>query len=379
MSTIAELHPTPPSRHRFHVLDALRGFAAIVVVLWHVPIFFVGGIHSANGPLAVDFFFCLSGFVVAFSYEERLKMGMKYPSFLIARLIRLYPMYIAGTALGFLGALSMIFYTKNFHVILKNLFFVASAIFFVPNLHPAHSGATFPLDSPAWSLFFELVANAGYALLVVFGLSSSWILGLIASISFGFLVEWQIRGGLLWQIGWQNLGSCFSYGFARVAVSFLIGILLLRIYRLSPYRMAAYRRSMPILITALLLMILTTHERSLQTQVFQLIAVVTLLPSIVYLGAICPCPHRWTRSCQFLGELSYPIYLLHMPFILFLESRFAQNWVIHHPASRFFVTPALLVTTVLLSTFLIERFDKPVRKYLAARFNTFSAKECNRA
>lgn len=90
------------SKQHFHVLDGLRGIAALAVVIFHFmewiyPDFtenFIG-----HGFLAVDFFFCLSGFVIAYAYDNRLtKMGVK--SFFTSRLIRLHPLVIAGTLLG---------------------------------------------------------------------------------------------------------------------------------------------------------------------------------------------------------------------------------------------------------------------------------------
>jgi peptidoglycan/LPS O-acetylase OafA/YrhL len=79
------LHPTAAS-HRFHLLDALRGIAALLIVFYHVvkllPFYHVTKLLPHSGSLdtylAVDFFFCLSGFVIAFSYEQRLAVAPIY-------------------------------------------------------------------------------------------------------------------------------------------------------------------------------------------------------------------------------------------------------------------------------------------------------------
>ena len=86
------------------MLDGLRGSAALLVVLFHIQGITVGWQGSKillhHGPLAVDFFFALSGFVIAYAYDDRWG-GMRVGQFLTLRLIRLHPMVILGVLLGF--------------------------------------------------------------------------------------------------------------------------------------------------------------------------------------------------------------------------------------------------------------------------------------
>ena len=85
-------------RNRFVTLDALRGIAAIGVMLYHSmpdsPLVIPGGY------LAVDLFFVLSGFVIALTYEDKLRDGMTPREFLALRAIRLWPMLLVGAGLG---------------------------------------------------------------------------------------------------------------------------------------------------------------------------------------------------------------------------------------------------------------------------------------
>ena len=89
-------------RQHFAVLDGLRGLAAIVVLFYHVSK--VGGATTrlfAHGHLAVDFFFMLSGFVLAYSYDDRLKSErLAAGTFVRARAVRLLPMVLFGLPLG---------------------------------------------------------------------------------------------------------------------------------------------------------------------------------------------------------------------------------------------------------------------------------------
>ncbi|HZG26112.1 MAG TPA: acyltransferase [Chitinophagaceae bacterium] len=92
------------TKTHFQVLDGMRGIAAVAVVIYHfmeiaVPDYTKNFI--AHGHLAVDFFFCLSGFVIAFAYDKRIqKIGMT--QFLALRLIRLQPLVFIGAVLGLL-------------------------------------------------------------------------------------------------------------------------------------------------------------------------------------------------------------------------------------------------------------------------------------
>jgi len=65
----------------------------------HVPAFF-GPIRVPESFLAVDLFYLVSGFVVAHAYGERLQAGGFFKTFVKTRLIRLYPLYILGLAIG---------------------------------------------------------------------------------------------------------------------------------------------------------------------------------------------------------------------------------------------------------------------------------------
>ncbi|NJR13661.1 MAG: acyltransferase [Phyllobacteriaceae bacterium] len=72
-------------RQVFHVLDGMRGVAALAVVERHKPDFLFGTALPAS-YLAVDLFFMLSGFVIAHAYEQRLRDGLSVVRFTLLRL-----------------------------------------------------------------------------------------------------------------------------------------------------------------------------------------------------------------------------------------------------------------------------------------------------
>src|SRR6478735_8621078 len=88
-----------PGKSHFEILDGLRGIAALMVVIFHVFEAYSDADPTRqiinHGYLAVDFFFLLSGFVIAYAYDDRWsRMGQW--EFYKRRLVRLQPMIIMG-------------------------------------------------------------------------------------------------------------------------------------------------------------------------------------------------------------------------------------------------------------------------------------------
>jgi peptidoglycan/LPS O-acetylase OafA/YrhL len=94
----------PAATVRFEVLDSWRGICALLVTLFHFP---AAGWLATNGfirgsYLFVDFFFVLSGFVIAHAYGERLGDGTSFRKFMVTRFGRLFPLH-AFMLLAFRG------------------------------------------------------------------------------------------------------------------------------------------------------------------------------------------------------------------------------------------------------------------------------------
>src|SRR2546423_13953147 len=101
-------------------LTVMRGLAAWWVVLYHfrdeVPkVLFGDTLYSviSHGDLAVDFFFELSGFVIALRYADQFSRPnwVGYKEFLIARLARLYPAYISVLVLFIANPISILLFS----------------------------------------------------------------------------------------------------------------------------------------------------------------------------------------------------------------------------------------------------------------------------
>jgi len=139
-------------------LDGLRGIAALSVVVLHCYRYF-GDFTWSSAALAVDLFFVLSGFVLAYAYEAKLPTASG--AFLKARLIRLYPLYLVGTLLGMIEALATMKYGGP--AAMDRATFWTSLPFSLAMLPTPWQ--MYPFDGVMWSIFFELFINAVWAVL----------------------------------------------------------------------------------------------------------------------------------------------------------------------------------------------------------------------
>ncbi|WP_172426744.1 acyltransferase [Flavobacterium sp. ACN6] len=163
MNTIKTNTTILQTKKHFEILDGLRGIAAFAVVVFH----FMEWVYTdpsknfiGHGFLAVDFFFCLSGFVIGYAYDDRIaKMGIL--NFFVSRIIRLHPLVIAGSILGLLAFLFDPFggHLELYSTVKIILTFLCS-IFLIPLPVIADRGFNlFSFNAPAWSLFWEYIAK----------------------------------------------------------------------------------------------------------------------------------------------------------------------------------------------------------------------------
>lgn len=357
--------------HRFLALDGMRGVAAVLVAVRHFgPLGIL--LPDLQSFLAVDLFFCLSGFVIGYAYEERLKAGFTFSDFTITRFVRLYPLYILGILLGVLNLVGKYHLESHgnwFSPVLAFIFLLN--VLFLPNLIWGKPPGMFPGNSPAWSLFYEVVANLFYGLLARLRLARSRNLLFIILVSFAWELRYVMTTHLDMDVGY----SVSSIGLARVGSSFFLGILLYRAYQ-SGFRIQLYG-SLPaalaafcIVATALLLAVSISGEAA---SWYDLAAVSLGFPLIVYLGACAQVPPKWAGICTFLGDFSYPLYALHYPLTFPIRALYFLHPELGWPAQLLsFATLSALVP----ATWWVGRvYDAPVRRYLTRKGSAFRTRE----
>lgn len=355
----------------YEVLDGLRGTAALSIIVFHIFELLVPDIEHNPMPhafLAADFFFALSGFVMGYAYDERLKPGaapaaaLSFWTFAKQRLIRLHPMVIVATVIGLLGYMFDPFVGDAQRVgvaISPGLLLVTFGLTLLllpsPTL-PNCFGETHSMNGPAWTLLQEYIANVLYGL---------W--GAKMKRGMHIALCFVSAAALLWTANHLgNLGYGWSWKYfwvapIRTACPFLMGLLVyrlgLRVRIPHPY----------VLLSVVLVAVLIAPVMGVWNGVFEAGCVIVVFPLILMAGAGATRvegPIGWL--CRFTGQLSYPIYIVHYAFIYMFG-----HWVWStHPAPALVipVAVALYAWEVGLATLLLYAYDLPLRAWLARRF-----------
>jgi len=347
------------TKQHFEILDGLRGIAAIAIVIFH----FMEWVYTdysknfiGHGFLAVDFFFCLSGFVIAYAYDDRIgKMGLS--QFFISRLIRLHPLVISGSILGLL---TFLFDPFGGHPELYSagriiLVFVSSVLLIPLPVMADRSFNLFGFNAPAWSLFWEYIANIVYAF-VLCRISRLYLLliTIIAAVVVCFVC--YRSGNLLG--GWS--GPTFWDGGARVSYSFSAGLLMYR----SDW---IIKNKLGFTGVAVLLFLAFIMPFSKWNWLLEPLVVLFYFPLVIALGAGAGLTAGLKKICLFLGKISYPLYMTHYA-VLWM---FGNYYTFHKPATMqlAMIITAEVILTIGASYLVMIFYDIPVRKYLSDKRN----------
>lgn len=360
------------TKPHYALLDGLRGVAALTVVCFHLfEAYATSHLDQRinHGYLAVDFFFLLSGFVIGYAYDDRWR-SMTPAEFLKRRLIRLQPMVVIGALIG-----AAMFYTQGCPVwdvskISVTALLVATLlnIFMIP-VTPGHEirgvGEMYPLNGPTWSLFFEYIGNLLYVFLIR-RLSTTALTVLVVLAGCG-LAAFAI-GGPLGDlcVGFALTDENIVGGSLRLLFAFPAGLLLSRIFKPVAVRGAFWICAAAIVALSAVPRI-GGAEHLWMNGLYDAFCAIVIFPLLVILGASGRTTDRLTtRICRFLGDISYPLYMVHYPFI-YLYYAWVKNRQLTF-AESLPGAAALVVGSVVLAWLCLKFYDEPVRRFLVKRF-----------
>lgn len=364
-----------PQKPHYEILDGLRGVAALIVVAFHLlEIHATGDFYVVpfinHGYLAVDFFFVLSGFVIGYAYDDRWgKMTLK--NFFKRRLIRLQPMVVLGAVIG-----ALCFYFgagEQFPLIAqtpvwKLLLVMLMGCLLLP-IPPAADvrvwGEMFPLNGPAWSLFYEYIANILYA--GVIRRFSKLLLTILVALSGLAIIHLTIWGGAGSVLGGHMLtGEQFLIGMIRVMYPFFCGLLLFRLGRMIRLRAGFWICSL-VLAAVLFFPRIGGDEHIWMNGLFQSVSIILVFPLIVLAGAGSPIKGKYSVGiCRFLGSISFPLYIIHYPFVYLYMAYATEHDMTWREGWPLMI--AVGVGCVLLAYASLKLYDEPVRRWLRDRF-----------
>lgn len=322
---------------RFYSLDALRGIAALSVVLWHWQHFFfvgskLGQVDITNLPLsdllfpfytmgwlAVDLFFCLSGFIFYWLYSEAVaKRSISFGRFALLRFSRLYPLHIVTLAFVALAQFWLFNWQGSYFVYPNN-----DAKHFLLNLAFASSWGFetgYSFNGPFWSVSVEALLYALFFVMCRLLPVRSVILLAIACIGYFIVKDYYSPIG-------RGIGSFFIGGIVfsmyqkivksrhRPVLTKLVAILSLCVwittvaFHSSEIDLNSVSlRSIPFVwrLDAYLHKLVNASLGLWPTFVLFPVTILTLATAEAYRGTL-------GKRISFIGDISYSSYLLHFP------------------------------------------------------------------
>jgi peptidoglycan/LPS O-acetylase OafA/YrhL len=286
----------PRVSDRLPLLDGMRGMAALCVLGFHVQrAFHVTGPFSAS-YLFVDFFFLLSGFVLGLVAEPRMRAGLSWRAFMVARWRRLWPMIAVGALLG-----AIHFSATN--DARTTALLLAFGLLMVPTL--SGSRELFPLNGPQWSLLMELLANLVHGILLV-RLSLRRLIAVTT-----------VLGALLLANILRDGADYLVMAELRVGFSYSLGIVFARAYRSGALaRLAGADWTWPVLLAAGA--VLALPYLPLPGGIGEATMIFVVFPAAFACAIGARVPAAAVPVLLWFGRLSYPLYAVHEPVIKML-------------------------------------------------------------
>ncbi|TXM98240.1 acyltransferase [Methylobacterium sp. WL64] len=341
-------------RQYYPVLDLIRGVASFFVLIYHVQHWLLGPGYAVNAGLAVDLFFCLSGFVLSSAYGNRFNAGMTLPDFMVSRLIRLMPLVIVATVISglyvWVRALQGRDTISGSEMVVAVMLNLLSIPFF--GASPAIGGPQlFPLNGPQYTIWLELFANAVWCL--TSRLHGRGFNYLVAGVSLVCLARFGSGG---------DTADTFWSGMPRVLYSFYAGVILFTLTeRLGKGEPTVIGKVVFGGCFVCMIVIFALPLPYLLAWPLEFLWVALISPVLVLTAAQVRIQQRFCRAAAWLGAISYPVYILHYPIFCWLNGAYQVIF----KTTNFMAEAVILVTLLPLASMVALRlFDEPVRSLL---------------
>ena len=365
------------SKPHYEILDGLRGVAAVMVIIFHLFEAHAGGSHLTqiinHGYLAVDFFFMLSGFVIGYAYDDRWNR-MTVGTFFKRRIIRLHPMVIMGSIVG-----AAFFYfqespcfppIENTSIGTMLLVMLLGCTLLPLPLKFDIRGWTemHPLNGPAWSLYYEYIGNILYALFIRrLSNKALTVFVVLLGVALAAFAVFNVSTYGNIGVGWTLDGVNFLGGSLRMLFPFSLGMLMSRNFKPMKVRGAFWICTVA-LIALFAVPYLEGMEPLCMNGVYEAFCVIVAFPIILWIGASGTTTDvQSTKICKFLGDISYPVYVIHYPLMYLFYAWLIEN-KLYTLGETWHVAVCVFVLSIVLAYLCLKLYDEPIRKYLAKRF-----------
>jgi peptidoglycan/LPS O-acetylase OafA/YrhL len=300
-------------QHDFAALDGIRGLLALGVAYMHFPgILYFPGAPQFNSGLCVDFFFLLSGFVIAHSTRKGFTGHAGIVRFMLRRVGRLWPLHLAILGILLLCKIEsalVIWLTNSAHAIpfsesAYKPYTIFTNIFMLQGFDP--NGGSW--DFPSWSISVEFWTYGLFALLAWRTKGRAEAVALAVAL-IAVALQWTV---LVWMPG-----TAFLNGALRCIAGFFTGYLVYRQFARAPKAAGRFSTAAEMIAAGIIVVFLGAVGNAPLVVAAPMAFALPLWIFARQNGAVS----RVLRSMplQALGRWSYGIYLVHQPVIEILN------------------------------------------------------------
>lgn len=359
---------------RIEKLDGLRGVFSIMVVLFHfnsefIPDFLFNNFIIRKSGLFVDFFFVLSGFVIALNYTNLSKVN-EFTTYLKKRLIRIYPL-LFWTAMVFFAVYYVCTYygfTSSYDEIEGRWLINLAETLLLTNSTPI-LGVNYGINYPSWTISSEMISY------IVFGLLSLTFTTVKKPLKFAIVIGICVT--FLWYL--KQYWVIEDYGFVRGLYAFLMGCLVYKFYN----KKRVYHKGLEFITVLVLLvyMYLLSILPLQKQEVFSIATIPLLFASILFIllhtnGMISNILE--SRTFQFLGKISYSVYLNHAIIIVLLPNGIQYVFDLSlNPWSQTLILIVTMLALIIYSNFTYVLVEKRVGNMLKRKLLKTSNSKLN--
>lgn len=299
---------------RLTALDSLRGVFAVMIVLLHTPVDFhlMASPLVRNSHVVVEFFFVLSGFVIALNYWERMRSAADFRRFVLLRTARIWPLHAFILLLFLLVFLAQLLvldsgpFAPSNRADYPDLWWrVASELLFAAAFW---NSEVWYLNFPSWSINAEYWTYILFGAILLAGRQRRWLV--LSGIGASVLLSAAVLSGLVQ----PGFAGAWSHALFRSILFFLLGALASRLWVSGRVPRLLGTTGAELAMVAATLSVLLLMDRL--PHVLAVLAILFPLTILVFAhdgGAVSRLLAR--PLFQRLGVLSYTIYISHLFFI----------------------------------------------------------------
>lgn len=247
-------------------------------------------------------------------------------------------------------------------------------LFLIPNIPGAlfevrGNGEMFPLNGPSWSLFFEYIANIFYFL--VLRRFTTVVLAIFTALAGAGYIWYAIADVAEYGsmgVGWTLADGNLIGGLLRVGFAFPMGMLLSRVFK--PHKIKrAFLWCTFILVGFMAVPFISVNDSTLWNRLFDAFCVICIFPLVVLLGASGTAGGKRSETmCTFLGNISYPLYIVHYPFMYLFYAYIGFPDTFRTPAETWPLHILLFFGSIFIAWIFWKFYDRPLRNRLSSKF-----------